>query len=207
MTTHTPKLIIHGGAGRAFADPSRAEIVRASLNRALLPVMDELLAGASSLDAVVMGCRLLEDDPIFNAGTGSAIQSDGIVRMSAALRTNMAAMVINASLPKPAKSSVGLRIPSNPKATRMSRLTMSGRTLSVTNNTTVIVNMMQTAMISQVILLGESNAWRRNAGQIRTVTIRPESFKKSTLPEPAAQFEASLITAASSPLGFPAAES
>jgi len=85
MTTHTPKLIIHGGAGRAFADPSRAEIVRASLNRALLPVMDELLAGASSLDAVVMGCRLLEDDPIFNAGTGSAIQSDGIVRMSAAL--------------------------------------------------------------------------------------------------------------------------
>ena len=85
MERHTPKLIIHGGAGRAFKDPSRGDIVRRSLLEVIAPVMRSLKEGASALDAVVMGCELLEDDPIFNAGTGSAIQSDGVVRMSAAL--------------------------------------------------------------------------------------------------------------------------
>ncbi|MEY2857989.1 MAG: hypothetical protein RLZZ74_2301, partial [Cyanobacteriota bacterium] len=33
----------------------------------------------------VRGCQLLEDQPIFNAGTGSVLQSDGQIRMSAAL--------------------------------------------------------------------------------------------------------------------------
>ena len=36
-------------------------------------------------EAVIRGIRLLEDDPIFNAGTGSKLQADGEVRMSAAL--------------------------------------------------------------------------------------------------------------------------
>jgi len=34
---------------------------------------------------VVRGCQLLEDDPRFNAGTGSVVQSDGQIRMSASL--------------------------------------------------------------------------------------------------------------------------
>ncbi|MEO0934173.1 MAG: isoaspartyl peptidase/L-asparaginase, partial [Cyanobacteria bacterium J06641_2] len=34
---------------------------------------------------VVKGCQMLEDDSCFNAGTGSVLQSDGQVRMSAAL--------------------------------------------------------------------------------------------------------------------------
>jgi L-asparaginase len=33
----------------------------------------------------VRGCQLLEDEPRFNAGTGSVLQSDGQIRMSAAL--------------------------------------------------------------------------------------------------------------------------
>jgi L-asparaginase len=44
-----------------------------------------LLAGATAEAAVVRGCHLLEDDPRFNAGTGSVLQSDGQIRMSAAL--------------------------------------------------------------------------------------------------------------------------
>jgi L-asparaginase len=44
-----------------------------------------LLSGADARDAVVRGCQLLEDDPRFNAGTGSVLQSDGQIRMSAAL--------------------------------------------------------------------------------------------------------------------------
>jgi L-asparaginase len=37
------------------------------------------------MEAVVLGCRLLEDDPRFNAGTGSVLQSDGQIRMSASV--------------------------------------------------------------------------------------------------------------------------
>jgi L-asparaginase len=81
----TPRLIIHGGAGSSMKDPSRAERVREALFAVVDPVYELLVGGASATEAVVEGCRLLEDDPIFNAGTGSAIQSDGQIRMSASL--------------------------------------------------------------------------------------------------------------------------
>jgi L-asparaginase len=44
-----------------------------------------LLNGAKAIDAVVKACQMLEDDPRFNAGTGSVLQSDGQVRMSASI--------------------------------------------------------------------------------------------------------------------------
>jgi L-asparaginase len=44
-----------------------------------------LLTGATASEAVVRGCQLLEDNPRFNAGTGSVLQSDGQIRMSASL--------------------------------------------------------------------------------------------------------------------------
>lgn len=37
------------------------------------------------MDVVTFAARLLEDDPLYNAGKGSQIQSDGHIRMSAAL--------------------------------------------------------------------------------------------------------------------------
>lgn len=80
-----PRLIIHGGAGRAFRDPSRKPAVRASLHRIATTVWERLLGGASACEAVQMGCVLLEDDPCFNAGTGSVLQKDGQVRMTAAV--------------------------------------------------------------------------------------------------------------------------
>ncbi len=80
-----PRLIIHGGAGSSLKDPSRADRVRQALYAVIDPVYEMLLGGASAKEAVIEGCRLLEEDPTFNAGTGSAIQSDGQIRMSAAL--------------------------------------------------------------------------------------------------------------------------
>ncbi|QDG52688.1 isoaspartyl peptidase [Persicimonas caeni] len=80
-----PRLIIHGGAGSALKDPSRGDRVREALYAVIDPVYEMLLDGASAFEAVVEGCRRLEEDPTFNAGTGSAIQSDGQVRMSASL--------------------------------------------------------------------------------------------------------------------------
>lgn len=78
-----PKLIIHGGAGSSLK--GGIEVVRRSLYKVIEEVYSLLLSGASAMDAVVLGCQLLEDDPRFNAGTGSVLQSDGQIRMSASL--------------------------------------------------------------------------------------------------------------------------
>lgn len=80
-----PKIIIHGGAGSSLKGKGGVEIVRKSLYKVLEEVYPMLLGGASATAAVVRGCRLLEDDPRFNAGTGSVLQSDGQIRMSASL--------------------------------------------------------------------------------------------------------------------------
>jgi L-asparaginase len=80
-----PKLIIHGGAGSSLAGKGSVAIVRQSLHQVIEDVYALLQNGASATDAVVRGCQLLEDDPLFNAGTGSVLQSDGQVRMSASL--------------------------------------------------------------------------------------------------------------------------
>lgn len=80
-----PKLIIHGGAGSSLKGKGGLDAVRQSLYRVIEDVYALLLQGGSAQAAAVRGCQLLEDDPRFNAGTGSVLQSDGQVRMSAAL--------------------------------------------------------------------------------------------------------------------------
>jgi L-asparaginase len=80
-----PRLIIHGGAGSSLKSKGGVEAVRKSLHAVVDEVYALLLAGATAKAAAVRGCQLLEDDPHFNAGTGSVLQSDGQIRMSAAL--------------------------------------------------------------------------------------------------------------------------
>lgn len=80
-----PKLIIHGGAGSSLKGKDGADAVRKSLYKVIEEVYSLLLTGATAREAVVRGCQMLEDDPRFNAGTGSVLQSDGQIRMSAAL--------------------------------------------------------------------------------------------------------------------------
>lgn len=80
-----PKLIIHGGAGSSLHGKGAVETIRRSLYKVVEEVYSLLLSGASASEAVVRGCQLLEDDPRFNAGTGSVLQSDGQIRMSASL--------------------------------------------------------------------------------------------------------------------------
>jgi len=85
-----PKLIIHGGAGSSLKGKGGIEAVRRSLFSILEAVYGSLLAGKSAQEAVIQGCQLLEDDPRFNAGTGSVLQSDGQIRMSASLMAGTA---------------------------------------------------------------------------------------------------------------------
>lgn len=81
----TPKLIIHGGAGSALEGNKSAVAVRTSLERIVTETYGQLTAGCGAIDAIALACQLLEDDPIYNAGTGSVLQSDGQVRMSASV--------------------------------------------------------------------------------------------------------------------------
>lgn len=80
-----PKLIIHGGAGSSLQGKGGIETVRKSLYKVIKEVYGLLEQGKTAEEAVVRGCQLLEDDPLFNAGVGSVLQSDGQIRMSAAL--------------------------------------------------------------------------------------------------------------------------
>jgi L-asparaginase len=80
-----PKVIIHGGAGSSLKGKGGVDAVRKSLHAVVEEVYARLVGGAAAIDAVVCGCQLLEDEPRFNAGTGSVLQSDGQIRMSAAL--------------------------------------------------------------------------------------------------------------------------
>jgi L-asparaginase len=80
-----PKLIIHGGAGSSLKGKGGLEAVRLSLHTIVRDIYHLLLNDASATEAVIKGCQLLEDEPRFNAGTGSVLQSDGQIRMSASL--------------------------------------------------------------------------------------------------------------------------
>jgi L-asparaginase len=56
-----------------------------SLTRILEQAWPLLARGGSAVTAVVRAVELLENDPLYNAGLGSKIQSDGRIRMSASL--------------------------------------------------------------------------------------------------------------------------
>ncbi|MDI6759373.1 MAG: isoaspartyl peptidase/L-asparaginase [Candidatus Brocadiaceae bacterium] len=78
-----PKLIIHGGAGKRPSVKKQREIQKA---------LEEVLKGAypvllekGALEVVVCAVVMLEDNPLFNAGTGSRLQSDGRARLTASL--------------------------------------------------------------------------------------------------------------------------
>jgi L-asparaginase len=68
-----------------MTDEDRRRTVRESLHDIRDDLYDELAEGAPADEVVVEGCRRLEDNPNFNAGTGSVLQSDGAIRMSASL--------------------------------------------------------------------------------------------------------------------------
>lgn len=76
-----PRLIIHGGAwdwDDALDQPKSTAILEA-----LQIGWDILKNGGSALDAVEKAVNSLEDNPLFDAGTGSHLNADGVVEMDA----------------------------------------------------------------------------------------------------------------------------
>ena len=79
------KLILHGGF---FSESATNHETKVAKQQALLRIVKDsytYLQTHSALETVVYAVSLLEDDVLFNSGIGSQIQSDGKIRMSAAV--------------------------------------------------------------------------------------------------------------------------
>lgn len=79
------KVIIHGGF---FSESDQSHEVKTAKQESLKNIVKktfEYLQGHSAFDTAAFAVSLLEDDELYNAGTGSQIQSDGVIRMSAAI--------------------------------------------------------------------------------------------------------------------------
>lgn len=81
-------IIVHGGAGTAKAlNPKEQKLARIGVRKTAEAGYLLLSKGGKALDAVVEAVQIMEDDPIFNAGTGSALTVNGEVEMDASLMT------------------------------------------------------------------------------------------------------------------------
>lgn len=91
-----PAIIVHGGCGRVDQNsvPERVAGVREAAQAG----WKVLRRGGSSIDAVEAAVVVMENNPLFNAGTGSALNREGRVEMDAAIMdgANLAAGAVAA---------------------------------------------------------------------------------------------------------------
>lgn len=76
-------IIVHGGAHQT--PPEQVAASRAGCLAALSAGRQVLEGGGTAVEAVEAALRVLEDDPTFNAGYGSALTADGTVEMDSAV--------------------------------------------------------------------------------------------------------------------------
>ena len=79
------KIIIHGGFFSESHTDAETKKIKQEAMKAIAQKGFEYLKNHTALETVVHTVALLEDDALFNAGIGSQIQSDGKIRMSAAI--------------------------------------------------------------------------------------------------------------------------
>ena len=80
---YSPSIIVHGGAGPIKDDSLTARLE--GCKAAALAGWAILQQGGAALDAVEAAVVVLEDNPLFNAGTGSTLNSLGKIEMDAAI--------------------------------------------------------------------------------------------------------------------------
>jgi beta-aspartyl-peptidase (threonine type) len=81
-------MVIHGGAGtieRGQMTPQNEQAHRDGLEQALRAGYGVLQKGGASLDAVEAAIRVLEDNPLFNAGKGAVFTHEGTNELDAAI--------------------------------------------------------------------------------------------------------------------------
>jgi len=81
-------IVIHGGAGNITHEsitPEREQEYRDKLKEAIEAGARVLENGGSSLDAVEITIKILEDCPLFNAGKGAVFSADGVNELDASI--------------------------------------------------------------------------------------------------------------------------
>jgi len=92
------KIIIHGGCGAREDATTSFTTYHEHLKIIIAKAHQYLTQTNDAVASALFAAALLEDDPIFNAGTGSRVQQDGQIRMSASIMEsihNKFAAVIN----------------------------------------------------------------------------------------------------------------
>jgi L-asparaginase / beta-aspartyl-peptidase len=80
--------VIHGGAGvitRGSLSPEKEKEYRDKLAEVLMAGYKALQEGKSSLDAVELAIRMMEDSPLFNAGKGAVFNHEGKNELDASI--------------------------------------------------------------------------------------------------------------------------
>ena len=80
--------VIHGGAGvikKGSLTPEQEKEYRAKLEEAVTAGYKALQAGKTSVEAVEIAIRILEDSPLFNAGKGAVFTADGKNELDASI--------------------------------------------------------------------------------------------------------------------------
>ncbi|MGH9947593.1 MAG: isoaspartyl peptidase/L-asparaginase family protein [Pyrinomonadaceae bacterium] len=80
--------VIHGGAGviaRGSLTKEQEQEYRDKLGEALMAGYRAMQAGKTSVDAVEIAIRILEDSPLFNAGKGAVFNADGKNELDASI--------------------------------------------------------------------------------------------------------------------------
>ena len=95
-------LVLHGGSGvieRSDLTPEQDRAYRAALTAAAQAGAAVLQAAGSAVDAVEAAVRVLEDDPLFNAGRGAVYTAEGRAELDAAIMdgANLAAGAVAGS--------------------------------------------------------------------------------------------------------------
>ena len=82
MSGVVPVVLVHGGAG-AVPLPKRP-VHAEGCKRAAAEGLRVLLETGDPLEAAIAAVVMLEDDPLFNAGTGACLTSDGTLELESA---------------------------------------------------------------------------------------------------------------------------
>ncbi|MGA8727405.1 MAG: isoaspartyl peptidase/L-asparaginase [Terracidiphilus sp.] len=88
LPVHHWAIVLHGGAGvieRGTMNHKTEAAYRAGLAEAIEAGAKVLDGGGSSLDAIEASIRILEDNPLFNAGRGAVFTADGKNDLDAAI--------------------------------------------------------------------------------------------------------------------------
>jgi beta-aspartyl-peptidase (threonine type) len=81
-------LAIHGGAGsikKGQMSPETEKLYAAALEQALVAGYTILKNGGSALNAVEAAVKIMEDNPLFNAGKGAVFNNEGVIELDAAV--------------------------------------------------------------------------------------------------------------------------